>query len=56
MNNEHLKLCEIDILDEWPRSRSRRDQIETSPNRITIVLALTSTLLLLLTMQAAGWL
>jgi hypothetical protein len=56
MNDDHPKPYGMDIPDEWPRSRSRLDQIETSLNRITIVLALTSTLLLILTMQAASWL
>jgi hypothetical protein len=56
MNDDHPKSYGMDILDEWPRSRSRLDQIETALNKITIILALTSTLLLILTMQAAGWL
>jgi hypothetical protein len=56
MNDDHPKPNEMDILDERPRSRSGLGQIETLLNRITIVLALTSTLLLILTTQAGGWL
>jgi hypothetical protein len=56
MNDDHPKPNEIDILDERPRSRSGLGPIEMLLNRIMIVLALTSTLLLILTMQAGGWL